>query len=64
MRGAIIAASLAFATASSCVPKDLPMAELGDPERPDSVILYTGVRETVRRFADYGQIDHRILEHR
>jgi hypothetical protein len=49
--------------ATSCV-KRLAMAELDgvDPAQPHTVLLYSGVREGSRRYADYGAIDARILE--
>jgi hypothetical protein len=60
--GAARASCLAVLCVLGCVPKDVPMAEIGDPARPNSVVLYSGVRDTVRRFADYGQIEAEILK--
>ncbi|MEZ4440360.1 MAG: hypothetical protein R3B72_14785 [Polyangiaceae bacterium] len=46
-----------------CVNK-VVMAELegDDGVQPHTVILYTGVRDTTRRYADYSVVGEEILE--
>lgn len=35
--------------------------EGADPAQPHTVVLYSGVREGARRYADYTQVDAAIL---
>jgi hypothetical protein len=64
-RGAALALGLvALGSATGGCVRQLAMAELdgADPAQPHTVLLYSGVREGSRRYADYGAIDARILE--
>ena len=58
----LAAATFAVAT-TGCVSKvTMTRAEGDDGERPHTVILYSGVRETSRQYADYTIVDEGILE--
>lgn len=47
---------------SGCVRRlSMPQVEGDDGESPHTVILYSGVRDGSRRYADYGVVDATIL---
>lgn len=49
--------------AGGCVSKvTMTRAEGDDGKRPHAVILYSGVRDTSRQYADYTVVDESILE--
>ncbi len=54
--------ALAWSTGSCTTRVAMSELESANPDQPHSTILYSGIRDTVRRFPDYSVVDRKILK--
>jgi hypothetical protein len=63
MGGAMILGVVLVTICGGCVRHlRMPDVEGDDGQHPHTVILYSGVRDSSRRYADYGAVDATILD--